>query len=101
MDKIYTKPNELQLEIRDQCVVNAKQYLHKDQDLKIINVTLWDFNGTYAFTMSVEAKPNTGMLGMLNQLFSVHITKRGAVQSSTTGIHTNKGFKRNKHLIFI
>ena len=105
MKKVYTTANANQLHLKDRCLESAKQYMQDYQHVEITHETIYEWDGTTSFIISVNAKPNTGLMCLLNKSWIINISRRGTVRSKRIGVSlagkSEPKLKVNKHLLFI
>lgn len=94
------KANNRQIEVKEQCLISAKEHLVSPHlyDVKISNESLTE-GGRLLFTLSITAKPNTGMLFLNDKSWTVVIGRKGSVKSALVG--RGKSLTTNKYKLFI
>lgn len=102
--KNYTTSNSIQEYMKKVCIAGAEQFKQDNQEVVIQNENIYDWNGTLSFTLSINAKENTGLMCLFNKAWVVTIGRRGAVSSKKIGVgmgDKTEPMKRNKYCTFI
>lgn len=81
----------------NRCISNAEQFSSSHQIVEATNLEKLD--NKILFTLSKKAKPNTGMLFLVDKHWTVLIGRNGGVKSSDNAKHTR--LSSNKYSTFI
>ena len=105
MKKPFKQANDVQKEMQRRCIEAATYYSNDRFTVTASYEQVYEYKGQLCFVLSVEAKPNTGLLCLCNKSWIVEIGRRGQVKSKKIiGGNTpaaSAKLKVNKHIIFI